>query len=81
MASSTSAVVVDAELLQDAPQVPPESISYYGFKRAASDVRELARQLGLSRIILGGHDWYALITLLDLEPDLCVSGGVRLPTE
>ncbi|SLM37633.1 epoxide hydrolase [Lasallia pustulata] len=41
----------------DAPPVPPESISYYSFKRAASDIKELARQLGASRIILGGHDW------------------------
>lgn len=50
---------MDAEDLQDAPQVPPEAISYYGFKRAAADIKELARQLGASRIILGGHDWYA----------------------
>ena len=42
---------------QDAPNVPPESLSYYGFKRAADDIKELAKQLGLSRIILGGHDW------------------------
>ncbi|MCJ1362533.1 hypothetical protein MMC16_001637 [Acarospora aff. strigata] len=41
----------------DAPQVPPEDISYYGYKRAAGDIKELARQLGASRIILGGHDW------------------------
>lgn len=81
MASPTLAVVLDAENPQDAPQVPPESISYYGFKRAADDIKELARQLGVPRIILGGHDWYALSALLDLEPDLCVSGGVQLPTE
>ncbi|MCJ1302531.1 hypothetical protein MMC08_005335 [Hypocenomyce scalaris] len=41
----------------DAPQVPPEPISYYSFKRAASDIKELAQQLGASRVILGGHDW------------------------
>ena len=41
----------------DAPQVPPNSIHLYGFKRAADDIEELARQLGSSRIILGGHDW------------------------
>ncbi|MCJ1263563.1 hypothetical protein MMC22_003433 [Lobaria immixta] len=45
----------------DAPRVPPDSISLYGFKRAADDIAELARQLGLSRIILGGHDWGGLI--------------------
>ena len=41
----------------DAPQVPPNSIHLYGFKRAADDIEELARQLGTSKIILGGHDW------------------------
>ncbi|MCJ1385733.1 hypothetical protein MMC17_008856 [Xylographa soralifera] len=41
----------------DAPNVPPESLSYYSFKRAADDIKELAKQLGVSRIILGGHDW------------------------
>ncbi|KAL9034091.1 MAG: hypothetical protein Q9214_007206, partial [Letrouitia sp. 1 TL-2023] len=44
----------------DAPRVPPESISLYCFKRIADDVKELARQLGSSKIILGGHDWIAL---------------------
>ncbi len=42
---------------QDAPQVPPEDISYYGYRRAADDIKELARQVGAPRIILGGHDW------------------------
>ncbi|KAI9659282.1 MAG: hypothetical protein M1821_001540 [Bathelium mastoideum] len=41
----------------DAPRVPPHSIHLYGFKRAADDIEELARQLGSSKIILGGHDW------------------------
>ncbi|MCJ1247997.1 hypothetical protein MMC30_005212 [Trapelia coarctata] len=41
----------------DAPHVPPESLSLYGFKRAADDIKELARQLGAPQIILGGHDW------------------------
>ena len=50
---------LDTKKLQDAPQVPPEPISYYSFKRAASDIKELAQQLGASRVILGGHDWYA----------------------
>lgn len=41
----------------DAPQVPPNSIQLYGFRRAADDIEELAQQLGSSQIILGGHDW------------------------
>lgn len=41
----------------DAPRVPPESLSLYGLKRAADDIKELARQLGATQIILGGHDW------------------------
>ncbi|KAF2100361.1 alpha/beta-hydrolase [Rhizodiscina lignyota] len=41
----------------DAPKVPPNSISLYSHKRAADDFEELARQLGVSNIILGGHDW------------------------
>lgn len=42
----------------DAPQVnQPSDMAYYGFKRAADDIKELARQLGSGTIILGGHDW------------------------
>ncbi|KAH8589345.1 Alpha/Beta hydrolase protein [Bisporella sp. PMI_857] len=35
----------------------PEDVKYYTYKRAADDIAELAKQLGLSSIILGGHDW------------------------
>ncbi|POS69711.1 hypothetical protein DHEL01_v211896 [Diaporthe helianthi] len=35
----------------------PEDLSYYTFKRASDDIAALASHLGLSRIILGGHDW------------------------
>ena len=35
----------------------PEELSAYSFKQAADDIKELARQVGSSRIILGGHDW------------------------
>lgn len=35
----------------------PDSASYYTFKRAADDIALLAQSLGLSSIILGGHDW------------------------
>lgn len=41
----------------DAPQVPPNSISLYGLKRASDDIAALAKEVGASRIILGGHDW------------------------
>ncbi|OCK75699.1 alpha/beta-hydrolase [Lepidopterella palustris CBS 459.81] len=41
----------------DAPQVPPNPINLYGYKRAADDIAELARQLGAPKIVLGGHDW------------------------
>lgn len=49
--------------------VAPDSIGYgrtdsplfklqdYSHKRAADDIAELCRQMDLSRIILGGHDW------------------------
>lgn len=33
-------------------------MALYGHKRAADDIKELAKQLGASQIILGGHDWY-----------------------
>jgi pimeloyl-ACP methyl ester carboxylesterase len=35
----------------------PDSTAFYTFKRAADDIASLAAQLGLSRIVLGGHDW------------------------
>lgn len=40
--------------------MPPNPIELYSFKRAAEDIRELARRLGTSRVILGGHDWVSL---------------------
>lgn len=42
----------------DAPETPQASdMAYYSFKRAADDIKELARQLGSENIVLGGHDW------------------------
>lgn len=35
----------------------PESSSFYTFKRAADDIAALAKHIGVSQIILGGHDW------------------------
>lgn len=43
--------------VEDAPKAPPEDIALYGFKRAADNMAELARQLSAPKIILGGHDW------------------------
>lgn len=53
--------IFDAVVSQEAPHVPPASISLYSFKRVADDIKELARQLGVSQIILGGHDWGGVI--------------------
>ena len=44
-----------------APKVPPNPMNLYGLKRAADDIKELATQLGCSRIILGGHDWGGVV--------------------
>ena len=57
--------------------MPPESLSNYGYKRAADDIEELAKQLGTSTIILGGHDWYMTPAqvFVDLVPQLTSSQG------
>lgn len=36
---------------------PTSSITDYTYRRIADDIEELCRQLGISSIILGGHDW------------------------
>lgn len=41
----------------DAPQVSEDKLEPYSMKRASDDIAELARQLGVDRIIIGGHDW------------------------
>ncbi len=41
----------------DKQDAPPYTLQDYGFKRISDDVAELARQLGASSIVLGGHDW------------------------
>nr|KMM72063.1 hypothetical protein CPAG_08362 [Coccidioides posadasii RMSCC 3488] len=41
----------------EAPDFTSESAPRYAFKQCAADMKELARQLGTSKIILGGHDW------------------------
>ncbi|KAI9671008.1 MAG: hypothetical protein M1831_005093 [Alyxoria varia] len=45
----------------DAPPVPPESISRYGLKAASDAIADLAQQLQIPKIILGGHDWGGLV--------------------
>ncbi|KAI8170996.1 hypothetical protein KHU50_005795 [Colletotrichum sp. SAR 10_65] len=49
----------------------PEEIEFYTLKRASDDIAALAHHLGLSRIILGGHDWGgAVYTILAPFKDL-----------
>ena len=52
----------------DVPQVTPgsptgsaENLKFYSLKQVSNDIAELACQLGCSRIILGGHDWGAVV--------------------
>lgn len=46
----------------DAPKTNQASdMAYYSFKRAADDIKELARQIGCETIILGGHDWVSAL--------------------
>ena len=49
--------VVALDMMGYAGTDAPEETKYYTYKRAADDVASLAKQLGLSSIILGGHDW------------------------
>lgn len=52
----------------DKPQITqPSDMAYYSFKRAADDIKELARHLGCETIILGGHDWVSLTQALLLR--------------
>jgi hypothetical protein len=43
---------------QEAPKVPPNDLRLYSTKRASDDMKELVKQLGEERIVLGGHDWF-----------------------
>jgi soluble epoxide hydrolase / lipid-phosphate phosphatase len=45
---------------QEAPKVPPNSLRLYSTKRAADDIKELVKQLGEEKIVLGGHDWFVV---------------------
>ncbi|KAL4761077.1 alpha/beta fold hydrolase [Aspergillus foveolatus] len=39
----------------------PADLAAYSHKNCADDIKELANQLGASKIILGGHDWGAFL--------------------
>ncbi|KAJ9606676.1 hypothetical protein H2200_008684 [Cladophialophora chaetospira] len=39
----------------------PSPIKLYTFRRVSDDIAELARQMGLKNIILGGHDWGGMV--------------------
>jgi pimeloyl-ACP methyl ester carboxylesterase len=41
----------------DTGQDTPDDLAAYSHRNCADDVKELALQLGASKIILGGHDW------------------------
>lgn len=49
--------VVAPDMMGYAGTDAPEALKFYTYKRAADDLATLAQQLGLSSIILGGHDW------------------------
>ncbi|EFR04746.1 epoxide hydrolase 2 [Nannizzia gypsea CBS 118893] len=55
----------------EAPKFTPESAWRYGYRQCAKDMRELAHQLGSSKVILGGHDWGGAIVyrIALYEPD------------
>ncbi|KAK2753249.1 hypothetical protein FQN54_007940 [Arachnomyces sp. PD_36] len=46
----------------------PDAVEEYTLKKSADDIKELARQLGSSNIILGGHDWYLPFPFLHILP-------------
>jgi hypothetical protein len=41
----------------DTDQDAPADLAAYSHRNCADDLKELAVQLGASKIILGGHDW------------------------
>ncbi|KIW95899.1 uncharacterized protein Z519_02964 [Cladophialophora bantiana CBS 173.52] len=51
---------------------PMWTLQDYSYKRAADDMAELCRQRGLTKIILGGHDWGGTIVyrIAQYYPDL-----------
>ncbi|EZF36175.1 hypothetical protein H109_02917 [Trichophyton interdigitale MR816] len=55
----------------EAPKFNTQSAWRYGYRQCAKDIRELARQLGASKVILGGHDWGGAIVyrIALYEPD------------
>ena len=41
--------------------MPPATLHEYGFKKHADASTAIAKQIGASRIILGGHDWGGIV--------------------
>ena len=54
---------------------PPYSLRDYTFRRLADDMAELCRQLDLSSVILGGHDWGGACAwrMTQYHPSLCAA--------
>ncbi|KAF4553450.1 Alpha/beta hydrolase fold-containing protein 21 [Elsinoe fawcettii] len=50
----------------------PEDLYSYGFKKVSDDLAALAKELGVSKIILGGHDWGGMVVyrFAQWHPDL-----------
>ncbi|KAL4742373.1 Alpha/Beta hydrolase protein [Aspergillus similis] len=65
--SSTKAIELSRQIFEQAAdgntiffhQDAPADLVAYSHKNCADDIKELANQLGASKIILGGHDWGA----------------------
>jgi soluble epoxide hydrolase/lipid-phosphate phosphatase len=53
--------VVAPDMMGYAGTDAPQPLSKYTMKSTADDLAELARQLGVSRVILGGHDWGGVV--------------------
>ena len=47
----------------DGEKDAPDDFKEYAYKKIAADFALLARQLGESRIVLCGHDWYLALNL------------------
>ncbi len=60
------------------PTNQPSDLALYTFKRAADDIKELARQLDCETIILGGHDWVSPASLSTPIPSVPITKVPRI---